>query len=106
MTYRSKYFTDEVVTNADGASQSRTPCRMDLIPPLSLLEISMVLATGADKYGEWNWTGLSTHDHLNHALTHITGWLAGDRSENHLVNAGCRILFAIHTQEIEKTDET
>ena len=93
----AKYFTDVVTTNDKGASQSDTPCRMDLIPPSSLLEISTVLAQGATKYGEWNWLGIPTEEHLNHALTHIYGWLAGDRTEHHLANAACRILFALHT---------
>lgn len=95
----SDYFTDERVTNADGGSQSDSPCRLDLVPAYSILEIAKVLRVGADKYGANNWRAIPVEDHINHALTHLYGWLAGDRSENHLVNAGCRVLFAIWCSE-------
>lgn len=87
----------ETVTNAKGAKQSAVPYRMDLVPPRALLDVARVLNDGAEKYGEWNWTGLSIADHLNHALVHIEAHLAGDRSDDHLAHATCRLLFALHT---------
>ena len=89
------YFTDDVITNEQGGKQSDTPCRLDLIPAVALLEVGKVLKQGADKYGENNWQLIPRDEHINHALTHLYGFLSGDRSERHLVNAACRVLFAI-----------
>lgn len=89
------------VENAEGARQSSTPYRFDLTPPLALAKIAMVQSHGADKYGEWNWMGIPTEDHLNHALAHIHAYVAGDVQEGdvveHLGHAACRILYALDT---------
>lgn len=87
-------------TNPNGASQSSSPYRLDLIPPLSLLDVAAVLKGGADKYGVDNWRGLSVDDHLNHALVHIYAFLAGDTQDNHLGHATCRMMMA-HEQQLK-----
>lgn len=84
-------------TNEDGGTQTKLPVRCDLLPPQVLLQVSAVLAEGADKYGEWNWESIGTNDHINHAQTHILRYMAGDISEPHLIHAICRLLFAAHT---------
>lgn len=100
-----KYFTDLIVVNDKGGKQSDSPCRMDLVPASALLEVSCVLKQGADKYGEdKNWKMIPVDEHLNHAATHIYGYLAGDTSENHLANATCRLLFALQLK-LEKDYE-
>ena len=82
------------VTNENGASQSYTPARFDLIPAEALLEVAIVLGQGAKKYGENNWQGIPTNEHLNHAIQHLYAYLSGDRSDGHLSHAICRVLFA------------
>lgn len=95
----------ETVTNSKGGKQSRLDVRFDLIPAIPLFEVALVLKEGADKYGEWNWQKIPTSNHINHALSHIYAYLAGDTSDDHLAHAACRILFAIHT-ESDKTGNT
>jgi putative NIF3 family GTP cyclohydrolase 1 type 2 len=82
------------ITNSKGGKQSDTPYRADLIPQRALLEIAKKLKEGAAKYDEENWRNIQINEHLNHALVHIMAYLAGDGQDDHLVNAGCRILFA------------
>jgi hypothetical protein len=75
--------------------KSSIDVRFDLIPPKSILEVSRILAEGSMRYGLNHWQSYDAEDHLNHALNHIYQWLNGDRSENHLGNASCRMLFAL-----------
>jgi 5'-nucleotidase len=49
---------------------------------------------GKQSYGEWNWRRIPTSDHLNHALTHIFAYLAGDKQDDHIGHALCRLMFA------------
>jgi hypothetical protein len=83
------------VTNAAGAKQSATLYRCDLLPPHAILAVAWVLDNGARKYGPNNWHGIPVADHLNHALTHVFAWLAGDTQDSHLEHAACRVLMAL-----------
>ena len=98
-------FTEEKHVNQNGAIQTKLPTRMDLIPADVLLKVSSVLAEGADKYGEWNWKGITVEDNLNHALTHVYRYLDGDNSEPHLVHAICRLMFASHIHNTTKDND-
>lgn len=83
-----------ISVNEAGAKQSHSPYRVDLIPPLALLDVAAILEHGARKYGENNWRGIPVNDHLNHALVHIFAHLSGDTQDNHLGHAACRLLMA------------
>lgn len=85
----------EYVINAQGGKQAHVDARLDLIPPENLLLLGECLAYGANTYGERNWLKISLEENLNHALIHITKWLAGDREEPHLVNTLARVNFAL-----------
>lgn len=85
----------ETVTNADGGKQSHVPYRCDLLPPLAVLAVASVLHHGGEKYGPNNWRQIPVADHVNHAMTHLFASLAGDRQDDHLEHAACRILFAL-----------
>lgn len=98
-------FTDEKHINEQGGQQTKLPVRCDLIPMRPLLAVAAVLAEGAEKYGEWNWEMIDPYDHINHALTHVFRWLTGDRTEPHIVHALCRLLFAQHLLEKNRTEE-
>lgn len=87
-----------VVTNEAGAKQSALPYRCDLLPPRATLEVAQELKVGADKYGVDNWRGVPQADHINHAMTHLLAYLAGDRQDKHLAHAACRVLFAMETE--------
>lgn len=93
-----------VVYNEKGGGQSKSPYRMDLVDPKSILEIASVLKEGAEKYGDDNWKLISTQDHLNHLLVHVYAHLAGDESDKHLAHAACRAIFALGVElENDKT---
>lgn len=94
----------ETVVNEKGAKQSDSPYRLDLIPPLAILAESEVLKRAAVKYGEWNWLNIDMKDHINHLLQHIFAYLAGDTSDDHLVNIACRAHFALELQERAKSE--
>lgn len=85
----------ETVTNAQGGRQSHVAARLDLIPPEALLLLGECLGFGAEKYGEGNWQKIPERDHVNHAMVHLTNYLAGDRREMHLVNTLARVSFAL-----------
>ena len=83
------------VINAAGGKQSGSPYRADLLPALAVLAVAGVLKHGADRYGADNWRVIPAVDHLNHALVHIFAWLAGDKSDDHLEHAACRVLMGL-----------
>ena len=85
----------EMVVNCEGGKQSHVPYRMDLVPPEAILEVGKVLSQGAVKYGENNWKLIKTNEHINHAISHLYAYLAGDMSDEHLAHATCRLLFAL-----------
>lgn len=92
------------VTNSAGAKQAKVNHRFDLFPRF-IFDVAAVLDAGAIKYGEWNWIGIPSEQHINHALIHIFAWLHGDCSEHHLAHAACRLLFAgeMEKREAEET---
>ena len=90
---------DTIVENENGGRQSRIDERFDLIPQNALRLIALCVARGAKKYGVDNWKKISSRDHVSHAMRHISLHVSGDKSEEHLVNATTRLLFAL---EMEK----
>jgi hypothetical protein len=86
-----------IVANEKGARQSASPFRCDLLPPKAVLAVAKVLKYGADKYGDNNWRGIPLKDHLNHALTHLLAFQAGDTQDAHLEHAACRLLMALES---------
>ena len=78
---------------ADGL-QSEVLYRFDLIDPQVLFRVAAVLHGGAEKYGAGNWRKIPAEQHINHAMSHLYAYLAGDRSDDHLTNAVCRTIFA------------
>jgi len=69
------------------------------INPGWLNEIAIGLTAGAIKHPGETWRGIPADEHLARALRHINLYRMGDRSENHLVNASMRIMFAFATQK-------
>ena len=59
--------------------------RYSLIPPSCIRRLALIYNEGATRYGDYNWTkGLPYTNTLDHALEHLTKYLTGDRSEDHL----------------------
>lgn len=87
-----------IVANDKGGKQSHSPYRCDLLPPQGTLAVAKVLAHGAAKYGDGNWTSIPVNDHLNHAAVHLFAHLAGDSTDEHLEHFACRALMALDQQ--------
>ena len=101
--------TDVPTTQSQhGGYQSNVPFRMDLIDARAWLALGNLMHIGieASGYKPDNWRAISIDDHLNHALTHIVGYLSGDRSDNHLLHALCRTHFALGVAYQGGPDET
>lgn len=93
-----------IEVNAAGGRQSAIDTRCDLLPPSAMLGVCRVLREGS-RYGKDNWRLIPRADHINHAMRHLFLQLAGDRSEQHLANAVCRLLFAMETSDAPTTHE-
>jgi hypothetical protein len=85
--------------NAAGGTQSNIPYRCDLLDGKAILEIAKILHEGSFKHKENNWRLIDSKSHLNHALTHIFAYLAGDNQDEHLEHALCRMMMAVATKE-------
>lgn len=96
------------MTKPKGLKYDQGKPRPELIPALSILEISKVLAFGAKKYEEWNWTEDLTYSRISGAcLRHLFYWLSGEDKDketgiSHLAHAGCCVLFLLHLEQTRK----
>jgi 5'(3')-deoxyribonucleotidase len=93
------------VVNENGGRQSELKYRFDLMYAPAMFSLANILAEGADKYGEWNWAKIGIHENVNHALSHIYAYLAGDGQDDHLGHAFCRMMFA-KSIELGLTDDS
>ncbi|MBU4567010.1 MAG: hypothetical protein KKE29_20025 [Proteobacteria bacterium] len=91
--------TNEVVVNEAGGKNSPIPYAFHLVPPEALFALANVFGEGAKKYERDNWHNIPAEDCINHALGHLVGYLAGDRSDDHLGHAICRIAMAIRQDQ-------
>ena len=84
-----------MVVNEHGGKQSKVEYAFDQLDPLAMFQLAGIIQKGAEKYGRGNWKKITTEEHLNHALQHIFAHLAGDKQDDHLGHAFCRLMFAI-----------
>jgi hypothetical protein len=74
--------------------------RYDLISPIGLKRLAATYGEGAVKYPPGNWMkGIPASDLINHAMTHIMQWLAGDTSEDHLAHATWNLFSVMHFEQ-------
>ena len=98
------------MNNEAGGRQSKATYRLDLIPPVVLLAVGRVLAEEFEEYGPpagggvENWRKIPIPDHLNHAMVHVAAYNAGDRSDDHLTHAICRLIFAAAMDDKRATE--
>ena len=92
-----------VVTQANGAKQSALPYRFDLLDSSAIFALAGVRYYGTDirGYSPDNWKGISAESHLNHALSHIFAYLGGDKQDDHLAHAFCRLMFAVSMAKVD-----
>ncbi|WP_375675151.1 dATP/dGTP diphosphohydrolase domain-containing protein [Bartonella sp. CL100XZDX] len=92
------YSTNEAHKNDDDKP------RIELIPPLALIEIGKVLEFGAKKYGANNWrNGMHWSRFHGAALRHLLAWFGGEHKDaesdlSHLAHAACCILFLMECE--------
>ncbi|WP_244427268.1 MULTISPECIES: dATP/dGTP diphosphohydrolase domain-containing protein [Bartonella] len=78
--------------------------RLELVPPLALLEIGKVLEFGAKKYGANNWRhGMDWSRFHGAALRHLLAWFGGESKDaesdlSHLAHAVCCLLFLMECE--------
>lgn len=90
----------DIVTNEKGGRQSSCPYSfVSSFPNAALLKVAKVVRQGLTKYAPDNWRLIAKEDHLNHAITHLHAWAAGDRQDEHLEHAACRLLMAIESED-------
>ncbi len=75
---------------------------LSLLPPRGVLSVGAIYKEGARTHGIDEWRKHNSQHHLDRALQHIYLHLAGDTGEDHLVNAGCRLLMCIEKNMEEK----
>lgn len=82
----------------NGQFQSNIEYGFDKFDPKALMAVAQVLEQGARVYGYNAWLGRTARHHINHAIWHLYMQLDGDKEEDHLVNAFCRVMFALGVQ--------
>jgi uncharacterized HAD superfamily protein len=84
-----------IIENEQGGKQSKLNYRFDLTDPMADFKLAEVLANGAAKYSVDNWRLIDVNSHLNHAMSHLAAFKAGDTTDDHLGHALCRIHMAV-----------
>ena len=59
-----------------------------------LNEIVIGLTAGAEKHPGETWHDIPAKEHAARAVRHLSMWLAGDRSDKHIINASMRCMMA------------
>ena len=90
---------EPISTNTRGGKQSASQYSLTAsFPHRAVLDVAKVVKYGLEKYAPDNWRLISRDDHLNHVLVHLFAYLAGDKQDDHLEHAACRILFALECE--------
>lgn len=91
----------EIVTNERGGKQSKLDAKWTDFDPKTLQRMARRSALGFKKYGAGNWRKIPASEHIDHALEHVMEHLTGNREEDHLAGAVCRLLFTMSVEGSE-----
>lgn len=92
----------DVPTETDGGLIAKIPYRFDLIPPFAVIAIAKVMYEGLSNHEKDGWKKVPKEKHLNNALAHLLFYMAGDRQDDHLEHALCRIAFLVNIKKEEE----
>jgi hypothetical protein len=74
--------------------------RYDLISPFFLKRLAVLMAKGAEHYGDRNWEkGIPSSRCVASLDRHINQWKMGDTDEDHLIQAAFNIMAIVHNEE-------
>lgn len=92
---------EQMTINNQGGKQHKEEYRCQAIPPKALIALGKVRWEGFNLHGyeDENYKLIPLEEHIGRALLHIARWLDGDRTDNHLSHALCRIAFAVQMEE-------
>lgn len=65
-------------------------------------EMATGLTAGAQKHPGETWRDIPAEEHAVRALRHLSLWLAGDRSDTHLINASMRCMMAWAMEQVSE----
>lgn len=85
----------DTITNERGGRQSYISTAFHWLPCDAMRLVAQCARYGGEKYGPENYRTIDGPDHIAHAWNHMNEFMAGDRSEDHLVHAALRLLFTI-----------
>ncbi len=85
--------------NESGTRQSRLDIEVTRIPPEVILALGSVFTYGARKYGPDNWRGSTPRELMDHVLLHLILYLCGDKQDDHLGHALCRLAMYVAQEQ-------
>ena len=80
-----------------GTGSAATAPRFDLVDSEAIVALAEYMGKAEQSGESAKWRGMSTRDQINHVLTHLFAFQAGN-GEQHLEQALCRLMMAIGDQ--------